>query len=827
MAGVMLGIGFGLAARGGAGDAPVAARSGATAGGASPAPADSVGVNGAGQSDFDKSVWPILQARCGKCHLDGNRKGGLRLDSRDLILQGGDTGPAAVAHQSGRSLLIDRLTTTDRDDLMPKKGPPLPKGEIDVLRGWIDRGMPWGKASASTKPSYVAPLQPRRPAIPAPLAAGGSGNPIDRFVDVYFHAHQIVPHAVVDDRMYARRVYMDVLGLLPTPGQLADFERDASAEKRSRLVAGLLSEGQAYAENWMSFWDDALRNDYQGTGYIDGGRKQITEWLYHALSTNMPYDQFVRELVAAAPGAEGYTDGIIWRGAVSASQRRELQAAQGISQVFLGINMKCASCHDSFINDWKLADAYGLASIYSDTGSIDIFRCEKPTGKTATARFIYPQLGSINASDPKPARMKRLADLITSPQDGRLARTIVNRLWQRFMGRGIVEPADDMDKEPWSVDLLDFLASDLADHHYDLKQTIALILTSRAYQLPAVGESDVAESSFVFHGPTVRRMSAEQFRDAVAMATGIWPSQAATPVFPQSPDRSLLPGARWIWSDAKAAVAAEPGTIYFRKTITLANKPTAAVAIAACDNRFVLYVNGKKVAAGDTWKTPVRVDLRGYFKAGQNLIAVAATNDDTGKPNPAGFLLSGDIFVSGQSPQPLVSDASWSCSKELVPGWNEKKADPGDWQAADVLGDSSIDPWRINTILKTVSGDTAALKIRAVWTTRDSLMNAMGRPTREQVVTSRITQATMLQALEFTNGPELADIISRGAAGSLTVSSDPEKTARDLFERALGRDPLPSEMEQCRQLLGDPASQSGVEDLYWAVFMLPEFQLIY
>jgi len=444
-----------------------------------------------------------------------------------------------------------------------------------------------GKAASSSKPSYLPPLAPRRPAIPAPLAGTTSTNPTDLFLAPYFQAHKIVPARAVEDRMYARRAYMDVLGLLPTPAQLAEFQADSSADKRSRLVATLLANNQAYAENWMSFWDDALRNDYQGTGYIDGGRKQITAWLYKSLATNMPYDQFVRQLVAAAPGAEGFTNGILWRGAVSASQRPELQAAQGISQVFLGINMKCASCHDSFINDWRLADSYGLAAVYAGSGSLDIFRCEKPTGKTASARFIYPQLGSIDASDPKPARMKRLADLITSPQNGRLTRTIVNRLWQRFMGRGVVEPADDMDKEPWDIDLLDFLASDLADHHYDLKQTIALILTSRAYQMPAIGESDVAEGSFVFHGPTVRRMSAEQFRDAVATVTGIWPSKAA-----------------------KAA-------------------------------------------------TPVHAAV---------------------------------------------------------------KAGPAD------LRDS---------------------KVRAVWTTRDAIMNAMGRPNREQVVTSRITQATMLQALEL------------------------------------------------------------------------------
>src|SRR5579862_3604292 len=144
----------------------------------------------------------------------------------------------------------------------------------------------------------------------------------------------------------------------------------------------------------MTFWNDALRNDYKGTGYIDGGRKQITTWLYAALATNMGYNQFVGQLINPTTESEGFTKGIVWRGTVNASQTPQMQAAQNISQVFMGVNLKCASCHDSFINDWKLSDAYGLAAIYSDE-SLQEFRCDKPTGVWAQPRFIYPELGEI------------------------------------------------------------------------------------------------------------------------------------------------------------------------------------------------------------------------------------------------------------------------------------------------------------------------------------------------------------------------------------------------------------------------------------------------
>jgi hypothetical protein len=242
----------------------------------------------------------------------------------------------------------------------------------------------------------------------------------------------------------------------------------------------------------------------------------------------MPYDKFVAQLVDPVPGSEGFSKGIVWRGVVNASQTPALQAAQNISQVFMGVNLKCASCHDSFINDWKLSDAYDLAAVYSDD-PLELFRCDKATGQWARARFIYPELGEFDSKAPKRARLKRLAEIITSPQNGRLSRTTVNRLWAQFFGRGLVEPVDDMEQPAWDQDLLDWLAEDLVAHHYDLKQTIELMLTSQAYQLPAVGRSEAAPAEFVFRGPEVRRLSAEEFRDALAEVTGVWFDRAEFP----------------------------------------------------------------------------------------------------------------------------------------------------------------------------------------------------------------------------------------------------------------------------------------------------------
>ena len=393
-----------------------------------------------------------------------------------------------------------------------------------------------------------------------------------------------------------------MIGLLPPPAELKAFLADRHADKRERLVERLLADDRNYAEHWLSFWNDLLRNDYKGTGYIDGGRKQITHWLYSALLTNMPYDKFVAELVNPTPDSEGFTKGIVWRGVVNASQTPQMQTAQNIAQVFMGVNLKCASCHDSFINDLTLADAYGLAGIYAD-GPLEMVHCDKPTGKQAELKFLYPELGAIDPKADKPARLKRLAEIITQRQDARLTRTLVNRLWQRFMGRGLVEPVDDMEKAAWDPDLLDWLAEDFAAHDYDVKHLIRQILTSRAYQLPAVNLGEQHQQDYVFRGPAVRRLSAEQFRDALTCLTGIGYSAPAAEVTPSDhPSRSSLrrqSPVKWIWNDPHAAEKARAGHVYFRKTIHLAKVPADATALVMCDNSFTLFLNGRKVGSGE------------------------------------------------------------------------------------------------------------------------------------------------------------------------------------------------------------------------------------
>lgn len=524
--------------------------------------------------DFIKDVHPILSEHCYKCHAGESRKGGLLLDSRASVLKGGKEGTVVVEGNSGESLLIHLVSGIDPDEVMPPKGPRLNDTEIGILRAWIDQGLTWPESAQTVEaPKVPLALQPA-----TPPAVAGVTHPVDQFVAAYAQQNGLAVPQPVSDPLFMRRAYLDVIGLLPDPAALAAFEADTNPDKRTALVDQLLSNNRAYAEHWMTFWNDLLRNDYEGTGYIDGGRKQITDWLYRALEKNMPYDQFVRELIDPNPRSEGFIKGIVWRGDNAVVQTPPLQAARNIGQVFLGLNLKCASCHDSFVDHWQLEQVFDLANVFSDT-PLEVTRCDVPMGKQAGYGFLWPELGSVDATLPKEARIARIAALVTTPDNGMFARTIVNRLWDRFLGRGLVEPLDTIEVGAWDPALLDWLARDFVDHGYDLKHTMRTILTSQTYQWPTVDATPEQLASHRFLGPVPRRMTAEAFYDALSGITGVW--QARPKYYPPEERDDEAEAKRQEELAKKAAGGIVEGAAPEDNTVEARLKPVRAWRIAA------------------------------------------------------------------------------------------------------------------------------------------------------------------------------------------------------------------------------------------------------
>ena len=784
--------------------------------------------------NFAKDVKPIFESSCIKCHGRGRDKGNFRIDSRETLLKGGDSGPALVSGKGAESLLVELVSGLDPDNVMPKKGSKLTAEQIAILRAWVDQGAKWDDSItfARQAPKNLHPHEPK-------LALKKNEHPIDAILNGYFQQTKTKAGKVVSDEVFARRAYLDVIGLLPSPEQLQQFVSDRKADKRTVLIRELLSNRKGYAEHWLTFWNDALRNDYRGTGYIDGGRKQISAWLFRALAENWPYDRFVAELINPNEASAGFSKGIVWRGVVNASQVPPMQAAQNISQVFMGVNLKCASCHDSFINDWTLAESYALANIYSDE-PLEIAQCDKPTGRKAGIQFLYPELGSIQNKTNKAARLKELAEIMTSQKNGRLSRTIVNRLWAKFFGRGLVEPVDDMEGDAWSQDMLDWLAEDLVAHQYDLKHTIEVMLTSRAYQLPAIS-LDPNAKSFAFTGPLIRRLSAEQYRDALGSLTGMWYSSVAGEFdFSCLDPRTDTLSGKWIWADAEAATKAPAGTVYFRKTIELSSDASEAIAVVTCDNSYTLSVNGENVASGKDYGRPQFVDLKSRLKKGTNVFAVKAVNNlpDNKAPgdqpapasaaNPAGFFLFGRI-KAGNLVANVSSDSSWKWSRAKEKGWEAVSFNDEQWQSASELGGPDAAPWKGEKVLAgaMMTRDFQG-KTRAALANADSLTVCLGRPNREQVMTTRSSAATTLQALELTNGETLAKVVEAGASKLLSKGApSADALVKSIYQKALGREPSRDELKLASGLVGSPVKPEGVQDFIWSIAMLPEFQLIY
>ncbi|MDB5387518.1 MAG: hypothetical protein JWM11_3164, partial [Planctomycetaceae bacterium] len=587
------------------------------------------------------------------------------------------------------------------------------------------------------------------------------------------------------------------------------------------------------AEHWLTFWNDLLRNDYTGTGFITGGRKQISKWLYQALVTNRPYDEMARELIAPpTPESAGFADGIRWRGDVSAGQTVEIQFAQSVGQAFLGINLKCASCHDSFVDRWKLSESYGLAAIYS-TRPLEIHRCDKPIGQTASAAWLFPELGQINPQASQPERLKQLAALMTHPQNGRFTRTIVNRIWHRLMGRGIVHPTDAMQSEPWSSDLLDYLAAHLADHKYDLKATIELIATSQAYQDRVEQMTkDLDDRTYVYAGPRSKRLTAEQFMDAVWQLTGTSPTRFDAPVLRGKPGSEVKsPGliGKWVWSRADVAQAAAGETITLRRVWELKAAPTQALAAVSCDNSYSLSINGQFVHAGENWEVPDSILLTNRLQPGKNEIVIVAKNGGTG-PNPAGLFFEARACRDDGTCESIGTDDQWLWTSKQPERNGRFKAEPGDWKPAVPVAHPEVWSGRLNPELTSIlsrGGQAAGLMVRASLVKSDFLMRSLGRPNRDQIVSVRPVDLTTLEAIDLSNGQILAETLERGSRKLLAKSTQsPLEFTQWLYRFALSREPTTEEIAIVKESLGAKLTEQGIQDVLWSVIMLPEFQLV-
>src|SRR5260370_31990818 len=206
---------------------------------------------------------------------------------------------------------------------MPPIGERLSASEVAVLKTWIDEGARPRKDAAPARANWVPRMALAKPLLPE----GPDPNPVDRLLLPYFRRHRIEPPRRVTDAYFARRAYLDAWGLLPTPEQLAAFEASTESGKRDPLVRELLSNSNNYSEHWITFWNDLLRNE-EGVNYA-GTRKSITAWLLQSLRDNLPYNEFVAQLLnpVGASAPDGFLTRVNWRVVFYDSQTQSLTDA--------------------------------------------------------------------------------------------------------------------------------------------------------------------------------------------------------------------------------------------------------------------------------------------------------------------------------------------------------------------------------------------------------------------------------------------------------------------------------------------------------------------
>ena len=433
-------------------------------------------------------------------------------------------------------------------------------------------------------------------------------NYIDTLVNGKLQRMKILPSVSADDAEFLRRISLDIAGVPPTSEEVLAFVADATdpVAKRSAMVEKLLSSPM-YVEHWTLKWSDLLLNR----------RKTVTErgvwafrnWIRQSIASNKPFDQFAKELITANGSAYENPAANYFRIA-----REPKLVMENMTQVFLGTRFNCNQCHDHPFERWTQRQYYELSAYFADVGRRPlpegdefIFTMASPTAvvnpdtnQPADPKFPFVHAGAIDAAS---TRREQLAQWLTAKENPYFARSIVNRYWSYFFGRGIIDPVDDIraGNPASNPELLDALTKDFVDSGYDLKKLVRTICNSATYQRSLEAGQWNEDDTINFSHALPRRLSAEQLYDAIIQATG---APRALPGVPAGFRASELPD-----SDVEVAFldmfgraprespceCERTSDVSLGQTLNMVNGPTIGDAIAHPQG-----VIAKTVAAGVT-----------------------------------------------------------------------------------------------------------------------------------------------------------------------------------------------------------------------------------
>ena len=370
------------------------------------------------------------------------------------------------------------------------------------------------------------------------LAGWKNNNFVDELAEKKFRELGIEPSPLCDDATFVRRVYLDVIGTLPTVEDATNFIKSRDIHKREKLIDRLLGMtgdpsldiyNEQYSAYWTLKWSDLIRNTSNKLG--DQGMWALHNWVRDSFRANKPIDRFVRELVTGTGSI--YSNGPANYFRINASAT---DLTESTSQLFLGIRLECAKCHHHPFEKYSQADYYGFAAFFARVGTknseeFGLFGREQVVVVRESGEVSHPKTGKKMPPTPLGAgpvdhpldRRLALADWLTSPDNDYFSRSVVNRYIYYLLGRGLVDPVDDMrsTNPPTNIELLDALSKELVDGGFDLKRLIRSIVSSRLYQLDSQPTQENAADNRFYSHFKVKRLPAEALLDAIDQVTAV------------------------------------------------------------------------------------------------------------------------------------------------------------------------------------------------------------------------------------------------------------------------------------------------------------------
>lgn len=442
--------------------------------------------------------------------------------------------------------------------------------------------------------------------------------PVNNFIDTNVFAKlkqmTIAPSELCADSDFVRRAYLDCVGRMPTADEARAFVANADADKRNKLIDALVALPE-FADFWALKWADVLRSNRK-TIQLKGSTGYQT-WLRERFAKNVPFNDVVKELLTATGNSYTNPPANYYR-----ISKDPTVLAESTAQLFLGVRMQCAKCHNHPFERWSQDDYYGLSAVFarvrtkpaasvSDSKpaaatSAEVVLVERSgevnqprTGKTMKPRF--PGKGDQDLS-PGTDRRAAFADWLTAVDNPFFAKSVANRVWFHLMGRGIVDPVDDFrESNPSANDeLLNALAVDFAQNKYDLRRLVTTIMKSRTYQLSAMPNETNRDDTKYFSRAVTKLLTAEQLLDAICDYTGVPEKFAGLPSGTraiQLPDGEVNhPFLKTFGQPARelACECERESDGNLAQALQLINGPTVNEKVKNADNRVGKLLVGKK-----------------------------------------------------------------------------------------------------------------------------------------------------------------------------------------------------------------------------------------